>query len=60
MIRGSLFTEDFLIDGITGYSEWESITVDELDAFKKELDTVFDKFPTEGNPIESTTENDLI
>ena len=60
MIRGSLFTEEFLVDGIISFPEWESITTDELNAFKNTLKTVFDKFPIYGNPIEATTENDLI
>ena len=60
MIKGSLFTEDFLIDGIIKYPEWESIVEEELEKFKKELDNIFSKFPTDGNPIEATTENDLI
>ncbi|MEX0999696.1 MAG: restriction endonuclease [Thermodesulfobacteriota bacterium] len=60
MIKGSLFTEDFLIDGIVKYPEWESIVEEELEKFKEELDNIFSKFPTDGNPIEATTENDLI
>jgi len=60
MIRGSLFTEEFLKEGITSFPEWNSITPDEIKDFKDELQAVFDKFPTDGNPLESTTEKDLI
>lgn len=60
MIRGSLFTEDFLVEGITSYPEWKSITAKEVEEFKNKLEAVFDAFPTDGNPIESTTEKDLI
>lgn len=60
MINGSLFTEEFLKEGITSFPEWNSITTDEVKDFKDELKAVFDKFPTDGNPLESTTENDLI
>lgn len=60
MLRGSLFTQDFLTEGITEYPEWKSITSEEVEAFKKDLKSIFDKFPTSGNPIEPTTENDLI
>lgn len=60
MIRGSLFTQDFLTEGITEYPEWKAITPEELEAFGMELSVVFASFPTSGNPIEATTESDLI
>ena len=52
MIKGSLFTEDFLTDGITSYPEWKSILEEGLETFKRKLKNIFDKFPTDGNPIE--------
>lgn len=60
MLRGSLFTEEFLREGIISYPEWESITPEELNKFTQNLKTIFSKFPTDGNPIEATTEDDLI
>lgn len=60
MIKGSLFTEEFLVEGIIGFPEWESISTEEVITFKNKLESIFAKFPTDENPIESTTENDLI
>ena len=60
MLRGSLFTEDFLREGITDYSEWRDLPDEELEAFSSKLRDIFSKFPIDGNPIEATTEDDLI
>lgn len=60
MIKGSLFTLDFLVEGIASYDEWESIVEEKLEIFKKNLESIYIKFPTDGNPIEDTTEHDLI
>jgi hypothetical protein len=35
MLRGSLFTEDFLTEGITEYPEWKAITDDQIEFFKR-------------------------
>lgn len=60
MINGSLFTEDFLTEGITEYPEWEAITDEQIGSFKDDLRKIYDSFPVDGNPIEATTEDDLI
>lgn len=60
MLRGSLFTEDFLIEGITGYPEWDAITDEQIESFKRDLKKIFGSFPIDGNPNEATTEDDLI
>ena len=60
MINGSLFTEDFLTEGITEYPEWEAITDERIESFKDDLRKIYDSFPVDGNPIEATTEDDLI
>ncbi|MCH8157365.1 MAG: restriction endonuclease, partial [Nitrospinae bacterium] len=60
MISGSLFTREFLKEGIQEYEEWDHIPDDDLSVFKDKLQKVFAIFPTQGNPIESTTEEDLI
>lgn len=60
MLKGSLFTEDFLVEGISSYPEWRAIDNEQVEAFKLKLKAIFDSFPTEGNPIEATTEDDLI
>ena len=60
MLNGSLFTQNFLQEGITEYEEWQAVTDETLTEFRKRLLTIFDRFPTQGNPIEATTEHDLI
>jgi hypothetical protein len=60
MLRGSLFTEDFLTEGITGFPEWEATADDQIESFRRNLKKVFDSFPLNSNPIEATTEDDLI
>lgn len=60
MINGSLFTEDFLTEGITEYPEWKAIADEQIESFKDDLRKIFDSFPADGNPIEATTEDDLI
>ena len=60
MLKGSLFTQNFLQEGITEYDEWEAITEQAMADFRGKLLTTFDRFPTQGNPIEATTEHDLI
>lgn len=60
MLKGSLFTEDFLTEGITAYPEWNAISDDQIESFKRDLKKIFDSFPIDGNPIEVTTEDDLI
>jgi len=60
MLKGSLFTEDFLTEGITEYPEWKAITDTQIESFKSDLKKTFDAFPMDGNPIEATTEDDLI
>ena len=60
MLKGLLFTQNFLQEGITEYEAWNAITDEALADFRTQLLTVFDLFPTQGNPIEATTESDLI
>ncbi len=60
MLNGALFTQTFLQEGITEYDEWKALHDEALTDFRQQLLTIFDKFPTQGNPIEATTEKDLI
>jgi hypothetical protein len=60
MIRGSLFTQEFLIEGIAEYPEWHAMTPGKIQSIGDQLAAIFAKFPTGGSPIEATTEADLI
>ncbi|MCH8313933.1 MAG: hypothetical protein IID17_13215 [Nitrospinae bacterium] len=60
MLKGSLFTREFLSEGIIEYEEWKQIPDAILEEFQQNLLKTFAKFPTQGNPNEATTENDLI
>lgn len=59
-IQGSLFTREFLTDGILEHEEWKNLHENEIGDFRTALDAAFRDFPINGNPIESTTEKDLI
>ena len=58
--QGSLLTEDFLRESITGLDEWLGITDAVLAETEAALQAVFASFPTDRSPNESQTENDLI
>ncbi len=60
LIKGSLFTREFLIDGILEHEEWKNLQESEINDFRAKLHAIFTDFPINGNPIESTTEKDLI
>ena len=58
--QGSLFTSDFLTESIQSLSEWSDVDDQQLDAFSTDIQTLFDRFPTDQTPNESQTEDDLI
>jgi hypothetical protein len=58
--KGNLFSQDFLLEGIQQHPVWKSVAPEESATFEKKLRSIFSKFPFKGNPIEATTENDLI
>jgi len=60
MTNGTIFTTDFLAEGIKDTDYWRSITTEELDQFRNKLSDIYNSFPIDGNPNESTTERDLI
>ncbi|MEK9629495.1 MAG: hypothetical protein VW455_10810 [Nitrospinota bacterium] len=60
LIKGSLFTQEFLKTGILEHEEWKNLQESEIDNFRKKLLEIFEAFPVNGNPIEATTEKDLI
>lgn len=60
MLKGLLFTGEFLSEGVSEYEEWKSLPGETLIEFRENIQETFAKFPTQGNPNEATTENDLI
>lgn len=59
-MRGSLFTRDFLDEGITETQEWAALSDDALTRFADGARDLFARFPTSGDPNEDRTEDDLI
>ena len=59
-MRGKLFTQDFLGEGIVETAAWRGLGSAEIDRFESELRRVLDAFPVTGTPNEATTEQDLI
>ena len=58
--RGSLFADGFLCDTIAGSADWKALDDAALDALERDLGALLARFPTEGAPNESQTEDDLI
>ncbi len=60
MLKGSLFTKNYLTQGILESEEWKQINDKEIESFRNDLKETFNQFPISGKPNESTTEDDLI
>ena len=58
--QGSLFANDFLCDTVAETPDWQVIDDAALDDLEAGLRAVFDRFPVDGSPNESQTEDDLI
>ena len=58
--QGSLFTDDFLGEGIAELDEWKAFDDSALDSLESAVREIFHEFPIGGTPNESQTENDLI
>ena len=58
--RGSLFADGFLCDTIAGSADWKALDDAALAALERDLGALLARFPTEGAPNESQTEDDLI
>ena len=58
--QGSLFAQDLLDSSITEFPEWKAYDDPDLAAFENEVQSLFDRFPTDGSPNETQTEDDLI
>ena len=60
VIQGSLFAQDLLDSSIAAFPEWAAYDDRDLAAFEREVQSLFDRFPTDGQPNETQTEDDLI
>ena len=58
--RGGLFADGFLCDTIAGSADWKALDDAALDALERTLGALLARFPSEGVPNESQTEDDLI
>lgn len=59
LIRGSLFSRDFLSKSIVESEWWNLIGDEEIDVLEEALVAILDAFPVGGSPNESQTEDDL-
>jgi hypothetical protein len=60
VVRGSLFSSDFVAETIARTAEWQAITDADLSALHTDLTRIFTAFPTAQTPNEAQTEDDLI
>ncbi|MCE3007292.1 MAG: restriction endonuclease [Bacteroidetes bacterium] len=60
MINGTLYPTEFLNNGIRRHSEYQALHDASMQALWAELEAIFARFPTQQEPIEATTEADLI
>ena len=58
-MRGQLFTQYFLTDGIHTTDEWVSVSAEFTD-FRNNIPQLYDSFKNRPNPNEAETEQDLI
>ena len=59
-LQGSLFAQDLLDSSIAAFPEWAAYDDSDLAVFEREVQSLFDRFPTDGQPNETQTEDDLI
>ena len=60
IVQGSLFSNDFIQETITREADWSFLDDAGLEALRRDLRVIFDRFPTGQTPNESQTEDDLI
>ncbi len=60
VFQGSLFAHDFLADSIAGMPDWAELDDAKLAAIYGQIKDALDHFPTDTNPNETQTEDDLI
>ena len=59
-MHGSLFTRDFLLEGIADTEAWKALGAAEVEIFRAAVAAAFHDFPVGGKPNEAQTEDDLI
>ena len=59
-VQGRLFTNDFLLEGVTDLDEWKTLNDQSVDEIEISLLDIFDNFPITQTPNETHTEDDLI
>lgn len=59
-MRGKLFTQDYLQEGIAEAAHWRELDASSLAELEARLAEVFRAFPVTGTPNEAVTESDLI
>jgi len=59
-VRGSLFTQDFLNEGIAEQPDWRILADAEVEQFAQAARAVYAAFPVDKDPNEARTEDDLI
>ena len=58
--QGSLFASDLLCDSIAESTDWQELDDSSLEDLEDDLRKFFARFPINGSPNESQTEDDLI
>ncbi len=59
-MRGKLFTQDYLAEGITDAAAWRELGAEDVGALEARLQEIFSAFPVAATPNEAVTEHDLI
>lgn len=59
-MQGSLYTRDFLEEGIAETDAWKALADAQVDEFGARIRSLFAAFPVKGKPNEQQTEDDLI
>ena len=60
MLDGSLFTRDFLAEGIMQEADWKHFSDADAMAMAGKIEAIFTKFPHSKKPNESQTEDDVV
>jgi hypothetical protein len=60
LLNGSLFTRDFLLEGIRGTAAWSTLGDSNVAGFRSRCDPRFAAFTKLNNPTEAETEKELI
>jgi hypothetical protein len=59
-LQGSLFTRDFLLEGIADTEAWKAVPAESIRRFRDAAAAAFKDFPVAGKPNEAQTEDEII